>query len=382
MLGILAMVAPVAAGCGGRLKDDLPPLPPPSVPRIVPVRTSEPVASPAPRPVPSTPPAPVVPPPAPAAPPPAPEPAPEPALRCALTGRVPVPRDTPIRSDRGRVIARFTGAEVTVTTTELTLATPPRARLETGTARGSFRIRGLVEAAKLPVVTAAPLAVAVGHLWIGERRAVAVTAVNPARVQVQRAASPPLNGTFSASTTCDGLSLDARPPPGWSPPGDARGYALRESSLELFAAPGGRSVGMLTKAPGPDAVLFFGGEERDGFVHVERHADLVVDAWARAASLSPLPRGETLDELAPATTTSVSARVALAGVPRSVRTAREVPLRAVARDAEPTIGSIAPDTETVVVDEMAGWVSVLPKTLELIAAEGGHLWAKKGDLGL
>ena len=295
---------------------------------------------------------------------------------------MPVPRDTAIKNDRGRVIARFTGAEVSVTTSELTLAAPPRARIETGLARGSFRIRGLVEAAKLPLVTQAPLAVAEGHLWIAERRGVTVTAVNPARVQVQRAASPPLNGTVSASTTCNGLSLDTRPPPGWSPPGDARGYALRQGSLELYDAPGGRSVGTLAKAPGPDAVLFFASEERDGFVHVERHADLVIDAWARAASLSALPRGETLDELAPPAATNVSARLAIAGAPRSVRTSREVPLRAIARDTEPTIGSIAPDTEAVVVDEMAGWVSVLPKTLELIAAEGGHLWAKKGDLGM
>jgi hypothetical protein len=302
-------------------------------------------------------------------------------VRCALAGRVPFPRDTPIQGNGGRALARFTGADVTVTVSELTLAATPRARIETGTPRGSVRIRGLVDAARLPVVTTTRLALAEGHLWIGERRLVSITAVTNDHLTVQRAASPPLSGTFSASTTCAALSLGPGTPPGWSPPGDARGYVLRQGTLELYDAPQGRSLAVLSKAAGPDAVLFFGSEERGGFVHVERHADLVVDAWARTASLSALPRGETLDQVAPPSSTSSVARLALPGEPRVVRTAREVPLRATARDAEATIGSIAPDTETLVVDVMAGWASVLPRSLDVMPAEGGQFWAKTADLG-
>ncbi|HEV8548946.1 MAG TPA: hypothetical protein VGQ57_07960, partial [Polyangiaceae bacterium] len=324
--------------------------------------------------------------PRPAAPPaarPAPASAPpEPSVRCALSGRAEFARDTPIQSADGHAIARFTGGELAVTVSELTLAERPRAHLETGSGRGSFRVRGFVSAAALPVVTTQALPIIARHLWIAEQRSVSIQGVAGEKVRVEHAAAPPLTGTYSAVTTCAALSLAPATPPGWSPPGDARGYVLRQGTLELFDAPQGTSVGMLRKAPDQDAVLFFSTEQNGGFVHLERHADLGVDAWARTAALAPLPRGETMDQLAPPASARTTARFALPGEPRVVRTSREVPLRANARDADAPIGSIAPDTETYVVDVMAGWASVLPRSLELMGPEGGQIWAKKSDLGL
>jgi len=363
--------------------DDLPPLPPPNTPPIVAVNTVQPAPPPAPRPAATPPPRPSPPPPAAPAPPaPPPDVIKGPAVACALSGRAPFSPNTIIQNADGKAIARLSGADVTLSVSQLTLAAHPQARIVTGTPRESFRVRGLVDAAKLPLVTTVPLPVRPGHLFIGERRGVAIQKVERDRLTVQRVASKPLEGTFSAVTSCSALSLDAATPPGWTPPGSARGYALRQSSLELYDAPGGSAFGVLNKAADHDAVLFFSTEESGGYVHIERHADIVVDAWAKTYALSALPRGETMDQLATPPTQRGVARLAVPGEPRIVKTTREIPLRAAARDADAVIGTIAPDTETYLLDVMAGWVSVLPRALDVMPAEGGQFWAKKTDLGL
>jgi hypothetical protein len=307
---------------------------------------------------------------------------PEPSTRCALSGRAQLPLNTPIQNAEGRPIARFSGADAALAMTELTLAASPRAKVETGNARGSFRLRGFVEASKLPFYTSQRLPIAAGHLWIGERRAVRLVRVTADQVEVERIAEPPLQQSFKVWTTCAALTVEPRTPPGWSPPGDARGYALRKDALELYASPQGSAVGVLYKAPGTGAVLFFSSQQSAGWVHVERHADIGVNAWVKASELSPLPRGETMDQLATLPSLRGPARLALPREPRVVRTTREVPLRATAKDADPVIGAIAIDTETYVIDVMAGWVSVLPKAMDVMPVEGGQFWVKQAELGI
>jgi hypothetical protein len=306
----------------------------------------------------------------------------EPTLRCAMSGRAELTQNTPLLDAQGHAIARFTGAPVLLAVHALTLGENPRAEIETGGARGSFRLRGLLETPKLPLFTTENVPVAAGHLLIAAHRGVSVTATSPDKLKIQHPAAPPLAQSLSTWTTCAALAVDPGTPSGWSPPGDARGFALRKDALELFDAPSGSAVGVLHKAPSAGAVLFFSGEQSGAWVHVERHTDVIVDAWAKASDLSALPRGELLDEPLPPTSTRGAARLALATEPRSIRTTRDVPLRAHAKDDAALIGSIAPDTETYVVEIMAGWVSVLPKTLEIMQPDGGALWAKASELGL
>jgi hypothetical protein len=367
----LVLLAELVGSCGGA------PPPPPAEP----VHPGPIVAW--------TPPAPSVParpptPPSTPAPPPAPKPSPapaEPALRCVLAGRAQFQPGTPIQNAEGRPLARFSGADATVRVSEFTLGSNPRARLETGTARASFRLRGFVDAAKVPLFTTARVPIAAGYLAIGERRGVSVQSVSPDKLKIERIADPPLEQSFTAWTSCSAVSIEPGTPPGWSPPGDARGYALNKSALELFDTHGGATVGVVHKAPGA-AVLFFSNEQSSGWVHVERHADIIVDAWAKASGLSALARGETLDQAAAPSASRGAARLALPNEPRVLKTLREVPLRVKATDSEAPVGVIGADTETFVIEVMAGWVSVLPKALDVMPVEGGQFWAKKSDLGL
>ena len=305
----------------------------------------------------------------------------EPTLRCAMSGHAEFPAITPLLNAQGRAIARFTGTPVLLAVTAFTRGDSPRAELETGGARGSFRLRGLVETKKLPLFTTENVPVAAGHLSIAAHRGVSVVATSPDKLKIEYQAPLPLAQTLSAWTSCATLALEPGTPNGWAPPSDARGFALRKDALELFDAPNGDAVGVLRKAPSARAVLFFSAEQSGAWVHIQRHSDVLVDAWAKASDLSPLPRGELIDEpLAPVRTQAV--RNSFATEPRSVRTTREVPLRAHAKDDDALVGSIAPDTETYVVEIMAGWASVSPKTLEIMPPDAGALWAKKSDLGL
>jgi hypothetical protein len=305
-----------------------------------------------------------------------------PFVPCGLSGRTTLPLDTPIEEASGRTIARFSGGEATVTVSGFSLGSASRTRVETGNGRGGFRLRGFIDTASLPVVTAQALPVAAGHLGIAKDQRVQVVGASAERLRVERKAAPPLKGAVSTFTTCKGLKLVQGVPPGWSPSGFARGYVLRADSLDLFDGPGGSSVATLYKQPGAAGVLFFSTEGSGPWLRVEYHADLVVDAWARTSSLQALAPGETMDQLTTLAPQRGVPRLTLPGTPRSVRVSREVALRAAARETDAVIGVIEPDAEAYVIDIMAGWVSVMPKALDVLPASGGQFWVKKSELGL
>jgi hypothetical protein len=193
----------------------------------------------------------------------------------------------------------------------------------------------------------------------------------------------PLQQTFTASAPCGSFSLDPGTAPGFTPPGDARGYVLKRDSLDVYDdASSATVVATLQRSPYADGVLFFSTERKGNWVHVEYHGDVIVDAWAKASELSALPRGETMDQLAPSTHQLSAPQMAFQGQPKLVTTKKEVPLRLNAKDNEPTIGIIEPDTETYVLDQVAGWANVMPKSLHVVPPADRQFWVKSSDLGL
>jgi hypothetical protein len=127
--------------------------------------------------------------------------------------------------------------------------------------------------------------------------------------------------------------------------------------------------------------LLWGIERHGGWVHVVYHADVIIDAWAPAKELHPLPPGETMDQQAGSVTQPGSPRLAPAASMQLVKTSKAVRIRLNAKDDDPTIGYIEPDTDTYVVDTMAGWSSVIPKALNVLPYGDGHFWVKSSDLG-
>lgn len=301
---------------------------------------------------------------------------------CGITGRSALPLNTVIHDADGRAIARFSGGETTVTVSGFTLKTAAKARVETGNGRGGFRVKGFVDTSALPLFTRQEVSVTKNHVRIGKDRQVTVVGTNGTDLRIERVSSAPAKVTLAAFTPCSSLKLTPGTPPGWSPQGSARGYALKQDAVDLFSGPQGTSVGTLYKTPGAAALLFFSNEQSGNMVHVEYHADIVVDAWVRATDVAALPPGETMDQLASPSSQRGAPRLALPGNPRVFRALRDVPVRGAAKDGSPVVGVIEPDAEAYVVDVMAGWVSVMPKALDVVPPEGGAFWVKKTELGI
>jgi hypothetical protein len=281
----------------------------------------------------------------------------------------------------GRAFAHFAGAEVPVSEAQFPAdAATGRASISTGSGRGNFHVSGFVNPAKIPVYTTTRVAVVADHLWIGEGRQVTVLGAEGAHLKVSRRLTSPIDQTFIARAACSALALSATTPPGWNVPGFAHGYVVKRSSVELFDSSSGKNtVTTLRRAASAPGILLWSTEQRADWVHVEFHGEVIIDAWARTQDLEALAPGETMDQLAGPAYSRSSQHLALAGQPRVVRTTQQVPLFAKASATGASIGWIEPDTDTYVIDTMAGWVSVMPKSLNVVPSGDGHFWVKSAD---
>jgi hypothetical protein len=290
--------------------------------------------------------------------------------------------NTNIEDSQGRVIARFSGAPTALLASDFPADARGRVRIETGTGAGGFRVRGHLPASELPLYTMGNVVVVPNHVWIGARRSVTFVASAPGRLRIEKRLSQPFSQSFAAWAPCSALSLAAAPPPGFSPDGDARAYLLKNPTLELFDQPSGTLLSTLSRARDVDSVLFFSSERRGDFVNISYHGEVLIEAWARARDLSALAAGETSDQLGQRGSTRSSPRLAVQGEPRVVKPARDVPLRAAAKESEAAIGVVEPGAETYVLDVVAGWASVMPKAMNVLPGPDGQFWVKASDLGI
>jgi hypothetical protein len=303
---------------------------------------------------------------------------------CGQGGKVVFDKDTILTDGNGRKLARFSGGESAVK-----LLAPPAdgkdvARIETGTGRGSFRLQGFVKASDLRIFTSSALPVVSGHVWLGAGTRVTAAGASGGKVRIEKQVTTPFNQRFGALADCSALTFAPQAPPAFSMPGAARVYLMKVSLLDLYddVPPAGSPITTLQRSPAVDSVRFFSTEQRGGFVHIQYEGDVNIDAWAKANDLTALPRGETSD-LPPASyNLTTPPQLQRAQAPRTVKTTRELALRLAAKDAEAPIGVIEPDTEVLVMDTVAGWANVLPKSLHVLPAGEQAFWVKAADLGL
>ena len=300
---------------------------------------------------------------------------------CVIRGETAMPSTLSIydKEQEGRAIARFTGGPTPVVASNFS-ASSRRVSVETGTGTGSFRIKGFVEASQLPLYTAKTVPVVPNHVWIGAQQQVSVVGASSGRLKVKRAARAPVKGNFTGSAACGAFSFSPGVPSAWNVPGHARGYIVKQSSVELFDAPGGAPIQTLSRSSEGGGILLFSTERRDPWVHVEYHDDIVIEAWARASELHALPPGETMDYQRGSTSQRGLPRLAVQEALRTVKTRQEIPIRTEPKDSAPVMGRIEPDTETLIMDIVAGWTSVLPKSLHVAPAEGEQFWVPSKQL--
>lgn len=312
--------------------------------------------------------------------------APATSTACNLSGIVQMPVNLAIydKDDGGSPIARFSGGDTALAASDFFSSGGKRAQVRTGTGTGSFRIAGWVDASKIPVFTANRIPIVSGHLWIAAHRKVDVSSGSGAKLRIKKKVHSPMSQTFSAWAPCSSLTLDEKTPSGFTPPGHARGYVLKKDQLEVYDdyKNDRNLVTVINKAAGSTGVLLWSEERKGAWVHLIFHGDVIVSGWARARDLKALPKGETMDIQHGPVTKRQPPQLKLADTPKLIKTTKEVPIRTGAKEDAPVIGRIEADTETYVLDQIAGWASVLPKSLNVAPWGDGHFWVKASDLGL
>jgi hypothetical protein len=283
----------------------------------------------------------------------------------------------------GSVIAKFTGAKSTVEAAKFPIGSGAgRVSVRTGSGTGGFRIEGFVEADELPLYTKQRIRVPGGVMWLGQAQRVEFGGATPSELVAKLQLSGRINQTFVGTAACSAFTLTPGTQPAWSPGGHDRACTVKRSRLDLFYGPdrkGGPSS-MLKGARGLQ--MWRDRPPSRGFIHVEHHGPVVIDAWARASDLECLPPGERHDVAVDSLSRHNQPQLALAGSTRVVTARKELPIRAAPKATAPVIGAVEKRCQTYVVDIVAGWASVLPKSLDIATNGTDHFWVKASDLGL
>ena len=302
---------------------------------------------------------------------------------CRLEGSTTMPLDTIVYAkDKGDAkIARFTGMTTGLTVLELPDSTPRRAHVMSGTGRGGFAIDGWVDVTAIPLFATANLPVVAGHVWIQGGQRVEFEGRQQNQVRVQRATTSPFSQSFSATASCNNLSLSPVP----ATPSDiarwARGYAFERNELALSSEPKGETTYRLTRSSVTTSVFLHGTDKKDDWVRVRYYGTIGIDAWAKAGDLRLLPKGERVDEYIPATQTETG-RLRIVESGRVVSVTEKVPVRLRPNPDAPVVGEIEPATETLILDIAAGWASVLPKALNVAPPTDRQFWVEARKVGI
>lgn len=277
-------------------------------------------------------------------------------------------------SDASTLVGSFAGQPIGVVATSFS----PAGRVKVRTS-GGIRIDGFIDGKDLPLYTSAEVPVVAGHVWIATGQKVSFTA-SASGLTVEAPPSGPLSQALRASSPCSSLSLDKHQRPAWDVPGFGRGYLPKRESLDVYDQPGGGVVQTLHLSQ-PGAMLLWSTETRDGYVHVEYHEDLVLDAWVASADVTALKVGETMDRLAPPSTMTGSARLALGGQTLIVRAQKDVPLRLSTKEGATPVGFIEAGGEVYVTETVLGWSAVLPRALNVLPPDGHSFWVPASEVG-
>jgi hypothetical protein len=280
----------------------------------------------------------------------------------------------------GKALARFTGGSIEIGVGPFPTDSSGRVPVTTGTGMGSFRFEGFVDIQAVPMFAARDVPVIPKHLWIAAAQAVTVVGAVPGKLEVRKTLAPPLSVHLEARAPCNHFTLVPKTGRAWSPPAGARGHLVGEDPAQLFASPQAPSpVGALKGARG---MFLWGMERKDDFVHLVHHGDVAINAWGRLKEFPPAPPVDMSEGLIPLARDTTVPTLWFDGTSRLVKTKAEATLWSSASTRATAIGRIEVGTETYVLEVVAGWANVLPKSLNLAPPSDQRFWVKAADLGL
>jgi len=304
---------------------------------------------------------------------------------CAIHGKGVIEKGVTVWSDKsgGVAIAQFATQEVELEVSDFPADATGRAHVRTGGSGASFRINGWIDPTKIPISAKGDIAIVPDHVWIGRGQNLKWRGSEPGKLLVETtiAATQQL---LKAKATCGTVTVgpvttdeDVEIPKG------AKKWKVKSSSIDLYGEPGGGVI-FTIDLPAPESgILLWSTDPISTYVHVHHFGSEVIDAYAKYGDLTPLPKGEMLDELAgPGSVTIAPAKLKVEGAIKQITAPKDVPLRLTANDATKPIGTIESGAEVTVIDTVGGWSRVFPKGLEIIPPDGKDFWVKASDLGL
>lgn len=300
---------------------------------------------------------------------------------CKIKGVAPMVKGAQLfdAASAGRVIATFTGALVPLALTEIPAdPTQGRAKLSTSDGGAALRLDGYIAPSEVQVYTTRDIPVINAHVWISSAQKVKLVGATADTLRAELAVAGSEGQTARGSAPCDAFSLQRGAQVPMDIGGSARGFLMKRSSIDLHAAPNGDVIFSLKMIEG-SSQLFWSTESRGGFVHVVSRGDLTLDAWARWGDLKALKKGEMRDQYIPPYTAVAGAQLTLDQAPPLVKATRDLPIRA-RRDAkEAPIGVLEAGAEVYLLETVAGWTNLLPKSLGMTPPDAGGFWIPSAE---
>jgi hypothetical protein len=301
---------------------------------------------------------------------------------CQLAGTTPVGKGTKLyrTAQSTDPIAVFTGASAPLLMQDI----PPdaatgRARLSTTETGQTLRIDGFAVPAEIPMFTRRDIAVVGTQVWLAAGESVKLLQSQPDALTVVHDVAGTASQKVKATAPCDAFALEPGAAAAGEVDGHARGYMMKSSTIDLYDKPGGDVVFTLKMIEGAGQ-LFWSTRASAGFVEIKARGDLVIDAWARAKDLTPLPPGELRDRYIPPVKGPPAVKLKLQDAPRIVKATSDIPLRAKRETNAPAIGLIEVGAELYVLETVGEWTNVLPRGLYVTPPETGGFWIPAAEV--
>lgn len=294
--------------------------------------------------------------------------------RCTLRGVAPTSKGQPIfdAAKGGRLLGQFSGAIGPVSAT-LPIDLTGRAKITTSANKPTVRIQGWTPTSAFSIYTARDVPVLAGSLWLAAGYKITPIKIVGDQLTAELTIQVSQDRKIQGSAACDSFSLERVKPIPQDIPGNARGYLTKGTSFTLFDGPNGTEILNLALAEGASQ-LFWSTQSRGAFVHVLSRGDIVVDAWVRLRELSPLKKGEMMDQQIPPSTQVAGAQLKLSKEPRNHSATKEIPIRLHPDTKEPVIGVIEMGAEFLEVGSTPKWLNILPKELHVTPPSDSGFW--------
>jgi hypothetical protein len=254
-----------------------------------------------------------------------------------------------------------------------------RAKATVHSGKPGLRVEGWISLENIPVYAVKDVEVVGSQVQLAGGHRVKLTRGSKGKLNAELTIAGSQGQQLRGSGDCSAFSLAwARPSPE-EPPAHARTALMKGTELELFDKPGGENIFTLFMSEGASP-LFYTVEHRGMFQRVVSRSDVVINAWVKVGSLTPIRKEDRIETPPSAPSQGPGARMVLESPPPLKTAPKEIPVRSQRDEKSKPIGVLEKGAEVYVMQIASGWANVLPKELNFSPAGGGGFWVPLDEL--